>query len=782
MTTEPPLTGDRCRAMLGDRSVLPTGLSLRFAVLVLVITATSATVYGHLALLLAPDAESAARSCYGQGRSVPAAGDAMVLPAAVRDIVCSRPFAGTVTVASVLGVVLVGVVTVLLYLVQPWFLSRAWSWTGWRRLDEVTDPVYLGRLANVVRQLDLDVAPRFLQYPDQKRATARVIGTHRRVSVRVGTGLLVTGSRSDSRFAGVLLHELAHVRNRDSGPTYLTIAAWRTFVALVVVPYVASLVLPGLFGSSSTVAPQSVHQVVSVAVLFVLVYLTRASVLRARETLADATADRYDQEGALESTIRAAGEQRRRLLAIHPGNARRLAALRDPAHLVATDAFALFAVGVGVALIAMATTITYSWALLAADAISPRFLLSLVGENLDNGMLGLVVILAGFGPATVVALVVLAGFAGVVGWRDAILARHTGRRVAAWRRALPVVAGFMVGEPLSAAYANAGTLGVFDIGAWVLLDLGLTVLGLAVMLIALLRWVGEAATAWLAVGRESLRRLCLTTVVLGVVGWFPFMLVWLTVHNNMAIRYLSFAYEASGPLVSWPAVDLVLSQYGPVLVISIWPTTALLVVVAALWPSRAAMASRGPTAFRSAVVRGPIGACVVVLLLGGLAWVVNNHSGVDLFSIEATVPNASLYLLTTLMIVVAVGSTATGVWSSWRAGESTLSVGVVGTVVCAALAAPVVPVLYYVATCGPSAFTCVGNRWSYFGTLFMGAAVLGTGLSVVVGVPVLLITTAWRRRAGSGAWPRFGTPVLVVTIVVLLAGLVVYTHVFARWW
>ncbi|GAA3001602.1 M48 family metalloprotease [Actinokineospora diospyrosa] len=781
---EPPLTRERCRALLSDKSVLPTGLSLRFAVLVLVIAATSATVYGHLVLLLTPDAEAAARSCFGAVRSVPTAGDAGLVPGAMRDLWCSRPFAGTVALASVLGVALVGVVTVLVYFAQPWFLARTWSWTGWRRIDEVTHPPYLRRLDDVVRQLDLPASPRFLQFPRGQPGRARVIGTHRSVSVRVDADLLTTSGQADSGFTGVLLHELAHVRNRDSGPTYLTIAAWNTFVVLVVVPYVALLVLPGLFGAASTAAAPSAHQLVSVFALFALVYLTRASVLRARETLADATADRYDPRGVLETTIRAStGAVRRRPVPIHPTAARRLAALRDPAHLVATDAFALFGVGVGVSLIAMATTITYTWALVAADAVSLPFILSLLGTARDNGVLGLIMIVAAFGPATVIALGVLAGFAGVVGWRDAVLARYTGRRVSPWRRAVPVVVGFMVGEPLSAAYANAGTLGVFDTTAWLrLLDVGLTVVGLTVLLVALLQWVGESATAWLPAAGAPLRSLCWKTTALGFVAWFPFVLVWFTAHNKMIIRYFSPVYAGTEPLSSWPAVEVILSHHHPLVVVLTWPTTAVLVLVAVLWPVRGARRLRAPTALRAAVVRGPVGAAIVVVLLAGVAWVANNHSGVDVFSAVATVPGASLYLLNVLLIVVAVGSVATGVWSSWRAGDLALSAGVLGALICSSLVAVVAPVLYSIALCGTSAFTCMGNDWSRVSSVFMGAAVLGTALSLVLSVPVLLLTTVRRRRADQGVWPRSGTVVIALTDTVLVGGIVAYTHHFARWW
>ena len=104
--------------------------------------------------------------------------------------------------------------------------------------------------------------------------------------------------RYDTDRAGVravVLHELAHLRNRDVGKTYLTIAIWWAFVATALLPFVALVVHPALFYTPLRWSlrrfdghwAQVGYQVGSVLVLTAVVYLTRNAILRTRETHAD---------------------------------------------------------------------------------------------------------------------------------------------------------------------------------------------------------------------------------------------------------------------------------------------------------------------------------------------------------------------------------------------------------------------------------------------------------------------------------------------------------------
>lgn len=86
----------------------------------------------------------------------------------------------------------------------------------------------------------------------------------------------------------MVLHELAHVHNRDLDRTFLTVAVWRAFVAIAVVPMglaigLRLLLLPGGLQARTTDL-QVAWRLVALAVLVLLI---RNAILRSRELYAD---------------------------------------------------------------------------------------------------------------------------------------------------------------------------------------------------------------------------------------------------------------------------------------------------------------------------------------------------------------------------------------------------------------------------------------------------------------------------------------------------------------
>src|SRR5205823_4879351 len=112
--------------------------------------------------------------------------------------------------------------------------------------------------------------------------------------VQLDAALVDTFATDPAAFRAVVLHELAHLRNRDVDVTYLTIAIWRSFVALAVLPLVLLLLHPSLFATPlrwrlAELSPSLLLRAgVAMLVLAGLVYLTRNAVLRTRELYADA--------------------------------------------------------------------------------------------------------------------------------------------------------------------------------------------------------------------------------------------------------------------------------------------------------------------------------------------------------------------------------------------------------------------------------------------------------------------------------------------------------------
>jgi Peptidase family M48 len=129
----------------------------------------------------------------------------------------------------------------------------------------------------------------------------------------------VTATRQPAAFEAVILHELAHIRNKDVNQTYLAIAIWRAFVLAALLP------LAGLLTLSHV--PISAPRVLwRVAVSALTVYLLRNSVLRSREFGADARVREFDPDtslGAVLSACRRAADGVYGILAGHTRRVRR---------------------------------------------------------------------------------------------------------------------------------------------------------------------------------------------------------------------------------------------------------------------------------------------------------------------------------------------------------------------------------------------------------------------------------------------------------------------------
>lgn len=120
----------------------------------------------------------------------------------------------------------VSVVLIAVAMCLYWSLPK---WKGRRSrvllLEEVDDGGRPRReLDNLVGLANLRARPRFLVDPRAATAGAVVFGTSRETTVRLNAGLVVGRSTDPRRFRAVVLHEFAHIHNRDIGITYGTVA------------------------------------------------------------------------------------------------------------------------------------------------------------------------------------------------------------------------------------------------------------------------------------------------------------------------------------------------------------------------------------------------------------------------------------------------------------------------------------------------------------------------------------------------------------------------------
>lgn len=388
------------------------------------------------------------------------------------------------------GALIVFLAGVVYWQLPPWKLRR----DGLVPLTEDDDPEMLAHLKAMSREAGLDRPPEFVLDPLRTTVNGVAFGRRGRYYVAMSGGLAVQYHTNRPVFRAVVLHELAHLRNRDVDKTYLAIATGAAFLVVVLVPYTVGLVLRGAAGSWDWV----LHLGWRAVALALLVYLSLSAVLRAREFYADVRASLWDgPEGALRAVL---GTQREAVVARWLGWKRAFRTHPSPAlrRRVLDDTRPLFRMGPWEALGAgVATTVAFQ---------DVAHLLSLVIP-----MWG--AILRPLGSALVFAPLAV-GVIGLGIWRRAFMAladRVPVRGVT--RLACAMWVGLVIGQNLSfASFAvSRGEVTLpMPTAAVPLTGAGAAWFGvmwhalLLVGLVVFVRWIAAGASAWLevSVGRS----------------------------------------------------------------------------------------------------------------------------------------------------------------------------------------------------------------------------------------------------------------------------------------
>ncbi|KPH97538.1 peptidase M48 Ste24p [Actinobacteria bacterium OV450] len=197
------------------------------------------------------------------------------------------------------GPVTPGVLVVLacgLFFVLPVWKARRTRAVPLEAVDH--DGRILRHLQHLAQVTGLKRMPRVVVDPSAASTGAAVFGRTGRPTVCLHGGLLARRTAVPEDFDAVLLHELAHIRNRDVTLTYATVALWRTFIAAVLLPYAVGFAIL-VFNSYAPQAPAYEVQLpawralVLPVFMTLVVYLARSDVLRSRELHADLTAARW---------------------------------------------------------------------------------------------------------------------------------------------------------------------------------------------------------------------------------------------------------------------------------------------------------------------------------------------------------------------------------------------------------------------------------------------------------------------------------------------------------
>ncbi|MFJ9351260.1 M48 family metallopeptidase [Streptomyces sp. NPDC101237] len=243
---------------------------------------------------------------------------------------CHDPRAGTswaVTVA-VTALLLLGVGCV--YVCLPVWRERR---RGYRELTGM--PELSAYLQGLTRTAGLGSPVTFLAEPLQPGVDAVAFGRVGRRRVVLSGGLLVLFTRDQDAFRTVVLHELAHIRNRDLDVAFLTLIVWRMSGSPLLA--FAVLAVPGSLFLGPELAAADLTHAVRTGLLAVLAAFLKNSVLRSRELYADARVRSWEGSPTslrrlfhvygLSSAPRSGW--RSALLRVHPTAAQRAEALRD---------------------------------------------------------------------------------------------------------------------------------------------------------------------------------------------------------------------------------------------------------------------------------------------------------------------------------------------------------------------------------------------------------------------------------------------------------------------
>ncbi len=462
------------------------------------------------------------------------------------------------------SVALLGVAAALMLATPLWITRRR----RLRPLAREDAPAVVDRVGDLAQEQGLE-PPRLLWNPLDTSSSGLAFGHPGRYSIAVGGGLVVRHTTDRPAFDAVVRHELAHIRNRDVGITYFTLAVWYAFLAVAAVPFVVTAADAGLTWSAAW----------RLVALAALVYLTRNAVLRSREVYADLRASVHDgRDGALRRVLEslpAVGDRMLdRLRRVHPSPARRLAALEDTRPLFPLGAITAFAAG-------LTATIAYDSvaSLLSTyfdDAFDLRFLAGLVLVPLAAGTIGVAV------------------------WRETFAAHAEGRDPdSPWTDGLAFAAGFLLGPELAleGIITREDTMlrDVLD-GAGIVWTVAL-VAGLALVL----AWIRTSASWWLRAlgGRRPTLALSVGLLVAGVALTTFASVVYAThaLRDLLAVSRAATALEqdlvdATVWTVPEPVWQFV--RDGQLLVIAHKPYFAPVLAALILFPFAAALVRRRP--------------------------------------------------------------------------------------------------------------------------------------------------------------------------------------------
>jgi Zn-dependent protease with chaperone function len=213
----------------------------------------------------------------------------------------------------------------------------------------------------------------------------RAFGGLRHPCIALSGGLVAEFAHDRRRFTAIVLHELAHHRNRDVAKTFSALAIFWSFLFAAVTPYA---VTEALRLSRTWDISSGVWGSVRLALIVGIVYLTRNALLRARELYADARVAGWIPPAAILEAMheRAAAMDRQRwppaVADVHPSLRQRRRALEQPSSLLQASGWDAF--GTGLAAAAAIVPAAFALILVLVVLLDTEGLLSALGSRLNR--------------------------------------------------------------------------------------------------------------------------------------------------------------------------------------------------------------------------------------------------------------------------------------------------------------------------------------------------------------------------------------------------------------
>ncbi|WP_217176767.1 M48 family metalloprotease [Streptomyces sp. AC495_CC817] len=548
-----------------DPFALPSGAKFRFALVVTALLGTTAFIHNLLYFTVSPDSDRAVavyQRCAAGPQGQPPATDALAYTQGF--LSCIAPYEREKAWWVLGGILLLASTAATIYLLLPWYLTRR------RQLEPLSphDPDHaplLALLHSLCREAGLSRPPEFWVSDLKDRKTdAYAFGRSGRYRVALAQGTMTAFGVAPQRARAVVLHELAHLRNKDVDVTWLTVALALAFVPAGLLPLAVALI--------ATPAHSALAVTWRSLVLVALVWLTCTSVLRMREYGADVRAAGWGAgPGLLEvvGTERGRPASRWRLgpLAVHPSAASRAAEIARPRELFRLRFTECFTAGLAVS-VAASGLLTLLWLMFnRLDALDARWTIVLLCAPAALAVIGL----------------------GV--WRAALFGGGTR---AVLLPALGLGPGLLVGVPLAPQSGIVLTDRPLVPGQAAVL----WSLALCALLVALSAWIARSAALWHAAGEAPSARAWQAGLLAAALPFAVLLSGWMLlydagealgpVHDSARELYaLADASAPVGPYWLWALVEhpltLRFTQWTPLVMalVAVW-----LFPVAAPWRRR----------------------------------------------------------------------------------------------------------------------------------------------------------------------------------------------------